>query len=62
MGVEGINDLKGDGDDDLVPPLAGAPEDEATSVDEVADGDEVPDSEEEITQSEDPIDPKEAAE
>lgn len=50
MGVEGIDHLKGG--DDKQPEELGS----------IADGTEVPESEEEITQSEDPIDPDEAAE
>jgi len=51
MGVEGIDHLKG-GDDEQ-------PKEELGSI---ADGDQIPDSEEEITQTEEPINPDEAAE
>lgn len=52
MGIEGVDNLK-EGDDNQHP---------EESLGTIADGDEVPESEEEITQSEDPINPEEAAE
>lgn len=51
MGVEGIDHLKG-----------GDGQQPTEDLGTIADDDQIPDSEEEITQTEDPINPEEAAE